>query len=128
MPTTSGDNKPPTGTIDAACAMLEWMQKHQQPNDAEILYQYEHAYTETDMDLWPNDKAVVLVETVDGQRIALCEFSKNQEAADFMFTYFRKPVNITYKPIGARRECFNMESHELPAERDLFLDIMLDIL
>lgn len=111
MPTTSEDNKP---TIDNI--------------DAEILYQYGHAYTETDMDLWPNDKAVVLVETVDGQRIALCEFSTNQEALDLIFTYFRQSLTITYKPIVARRECFNMDSKEAEMEKELFLDLLLDII
>ena len=67
------------------------------------------------------------LEQVDGTFIGYHEFNTNQEAADLMFTYFRKPVNITYKPIGASRECFGVESHEGDSvANSLLLDILLD--
>lgn len=125
MPTTSGNRQPPTGTSEAVCAAFEMMRKTP-IQDSELLYYYERRIMESDMDKWPDGKAVVLVEQVDGTFIDLHEFDTNQEAADLMFTYFRKPVNITYKPIGASRECFGMESHESSVDNSLLLDILLD--
>ena len=127
MPTTSGDNKqPPTGTTEAVCALFEMMmQKDPTQQERELLYYYERSFKEDDMDQWPNNKAVVLVEDVQGNRMDYHEYDTNQQAADFMFTFFRKPVNITYKPVGARRDCFHMESSEVE-EKALLLDIMLD--
>lgn len=116
---------PPTGTAEAVCAMFELMQKNGPQQEHELLYYYERELKDTDMDQWPDNKAVVLVTDVQGNRLEYREYDTNQQAADLMLTYDRKAVDITYKPIGARRDCFRMESGEAE-EKSLLLDILLD--
>ena len=83
---------------------------------------------ESNRQSWPSNKAVVLVEDLAGNRLGYHEFNTNQEAADLLVTYDGKPVNITYKPIGAVCDAFLNEVKTFSADEDLFRDIMLDIL